>query len=625
MSEHSRPNDERNDGGGEPSIVEGAAEAECTPTSSSGIVRDQQLASDENDAGVQTVRQFFSDGRGQTVACRSTNSVSVCVDDSGTGERGDSAESVGRDNVGVLGLDTAGTTPEVWRHTQSADSIFYAPLEGRSSGAIDGASGLGPRESSAPSLSLVQPSLQCHMSAGSASGPPPRDDEAAIVFEDPRTGSKGNKESKEAPKNLASACSVPAAQSSSEATFSTGRESGGGDVAEVGSKASSGPETPSADECQYRSPFATGGGEEDEYDDDESKAGSPPRDDEAATVFHDPRTGGKETTFPLERLRLRKWRFREKNKSMPDVSRKTPARVEMASAPSATRLGRAAFARNSEFHDAAVANSGTPLGTANIGPSSQHSGESNEERPRAHAVTSQGSDDSFSSTARRSVSAMSGGSSSDTSLVQTEMAGLPIAAVAVNLDEEIDMLEQRRSQMRDALRSEILAGAARAEVIGKGGSGCSPKSMNNCRIGKRIVLATGLIFLISIVIGVSLGFSGRGGDAAGNDSNAGVPSSTFASVLESDVLRCGMRSADIAAGFITINEDGEPVGFYVDLCRSVAAAMFGSPDLIELIPLSEADRFAVLATGGVDVLIRGDTHTFERDVHEVSVSSILAM
>ncbi|KAK1736012.1 amino acid ABC transporter [Skeletonema marinoi] len=59
-------------------------------------------------------------------------------------------------------------------------------------------------------------------------------------------------------------------------------------------------------------------------------------------------------------------------------------------------------------------------------------------------------------------------------------------------------------------------------------------------------------------------------------------------------------------------------GFEIDLCKAVAAAALGSSYRYELIQTTEMNRFVQLANGEFDVLIAASTHTFERDVHEVS-------
>jgi general L-amino acid transport system substrate-binding protein len=50
-----------------------------------------------------------------------------------------------------------------------------------------------------------------------------------------------------------------------------------------------------------------------------------------------------------------------------------------------------------------------------------------------------------------------------------------------------------------------------------------------------------------------------------------------------------------------------------DLCRAVAAAMFGDPGKVRFVPLTAVQRFTALQSGEIDVLIRQTTLTMTRD------------
>lgn len=54
-------------------------------------------------------------------------------------------------------------------------------------------------------------------------------------------------------------------------------------------------------------------------------------------------------------------------------------------------------------------------------------------------------------------------------------------------------------------------------------------------------------------------------------------------------------------------------GFDVDICRGIAAAVLGDPDLVEFRALSGEARFAQLQTGEVDVIARNAPWTLSRD------------
>jgi general L-amino acid transport system substrate-binding protein len=76
-------------------------------------------------------------------------------------------------------------------------------------------------------------------------------------------------------------------------------------------------------------------------------------------------------------------------------------------------------------------------------------------------------------------------------------------------------------------------------------------------------------------------------------------------------LICGGRT-DLA-GFGMLDDAGNNIGFDIDLCRAVAAAVLGDPNAIEVVPLTAADRGPALQTAEVDMLSRNVTWTSSRD------------
>jgi len=74
---------------------------------------------------------------------------------------------------------------------------------------------------------------------------------------------------------------------------------------------------------------------------------------------------------------------------------------------------------------------------------------------------------------------------------------------------------------------------------------------------------------------------------------------------------CGSRT-DLA-GFGELDADGRNVGFDIDLCRAIAAALLDDPEAVEFVPLSAAERGPALQTGEVDILSRNATWTSTRD------------
>ena len=74
---------------------------------------------------------------------------------------------------------------------------------------------------------------------------------------------------------------------------------------------------------------------------------------------------------------------------------------------------------------------------------------------------------------------------------------------------------------------------------------------------------------------------------------------------------CGVHTELLGFGYL--DENGRNVGFDIDLCRAVAAAVLGDPEAIETVPITAADRGPVLQTGEVDLVPRNMTWTSKRD------------
>jgi len=85
----------------------------------------------------------------------------------------------------------------------------------------------------------------------------------------------------------------------------------------------------------------------------------------------------------------------------------------------------------------------------------------------------------------------------------------------------------------------------------------------------------------------------------------------FDRVKERGKLICGSRTDLLGFGYL--DENGRNVGFDIDLCRAVAAAMFNDPEAVEFVPLTAAERGPALQTGEVDMLSRNVTWTSSRD------------
>jgi general L-amino acid transport system substrate-binding protein len=93
---------------------------------------------------------------------------------------------------------------------------------------------------------------------------------------------------------------------------------------------------------------------------------------------------------------------------------------------------------------------------------------------------------------------------------------------------------------------------------------------------------------------------------------AGSHGSTLDLVKDRGFLKCGSNTG--LAGFGLPNDDGVWEGIDVDVCRAVAAAVFGDASKVEYVPTTSKVRFTVLQSGEVDMLSRNTTWTLQRDV-----------
>jgi general L-amino acid transport system substrate-binding protein len=87
--------------------------------------------------------------------------------------------------------------------------------------------------------------------------------------------------------------------------------------------------------------------------------------------------------------------------------------------------------------------------------------------------------------------------------------------------------------------------------------------------------------------------------------------STLQQVRDRGMLICGGNAN--SPGFGRLEASGEYVGFDIDACRAVAAAVLGDANAMEVRQTTATDRFPVLQSGEVDMLSRNTTWTISRD------------
>ncbi|MTJ81914.1 MAG: amino acid ABC transporter substrate-binding protein [Telmatospirillum sp.] len=107
--------------------------------------------------------------------------------------------------------------------------------------------------------------------------------------------------------------------------------------------------------------------------------------------------------------------------------------------------------------------------------------------------------------------------------------------------------------------------------------------------------------LFSLVVATAL-FGAAGSARAGQ---------TFDAVKNRGQVVCGVHTG--LGGFGAPDQKGTWAGLDVDVCRAVAAAMFGDATKVRYVPLSAQQRLPALQSGEVDLLSRNTTWTLTRE------------
>jgi general L-amino acid transport system substrate-binding protein len=105
-----------------------------------------------------------------------------------------------------------------------------------------------------------------------------------------------------------------------------------------------------------------------------------------------------------------------------------------------------------------------------------------------------------------------------------------------------------------------------------------------------------------LVAGTALGVFAFGAAAVGG---------TLDDVRAKGYVQCGVSQG--LPGFSNPDQQGNWSGVDVDVCRAMAAAIFGDATKVKYTPLSAKERFTALQSGEVDVLSRNTTWTLVRD------------
>jgi general L-amino acid transport system substrate-binding protein len=92
---------------------------------------------------------------------------------------------------------------------------------------------------------------------------------------------------------------------------------------------------------------------------------------------------------------------------------------------------------------------------------------------------------------------------------------------------------------------------------------------------------------------------------------AALAGTTLDAVRQKGFVQCGVNTG--VAGFSAPDSAGVWTGLDIDLCKGVAAALFGDAGKVRFMPTTAAQRFVALQSGEIDVLTRNATQTMTRD------------
>jgi general L-amino acid transport system substrate-binding protein len=86
---------------------------------------------------------------------------------------------------------------------------------------------------------------------------------------------------------------------------------------------------------------------------------------------------------------------------------------------------------------------------------------------------------------------------------------------------------------------------------------------------------------------------------------------TLEAIKKKGFIQCGV--SDGLPGFSFADDKGNFTGIDVDVCRAIAAAVFGDASKVKFTALTAKERFTALQSGEIDVLSRNTTWTLTRD------------
>ena len=117
------------------------------------------------------------------------------------------------------------------------------------------------------------------------------------------------------------------------------------------------------------------------------------------------------------------------------------------------------------------------------------------------------------------------------------------------------------------------------------------------------------ILLAMMVVGVAVALFSLA--ACDRESDETVVEDRLQEVKDRGKVICASRN-DVP-GYGHLDASGNNVGFDIDLCRALAAAVLGDPNAIEIRLITAAERGPTVQSGEVDMLVRTVTWTSSRD------------
>jgi general L-amino acid transport system substrate-binding protein len=105
--------------------------------------------------------------------------------------------------------------------------------------------------------------------------------------------------------------------------------------------------------------------------------------------------------------------------------------------------------------------------------------------------------------------------------------------------------------------------------------------------------------------------------AAATTPQAPAQEPTLALVKKRGQVLCGVNGE--LHGFSVVDKQGRWSGFDVDFCRSIAAATLGDASKVKFVPATATNRFDLLKSGQIDLLVRNTTITLRRSSGDTGV------